>query len=97
MSVMSCLQALAHAPVGVVKDRGPDWVPLCLSYLSAKQPAVQPDISTDAPDQSGKPGLTATAPQGNGASESSADRATEDAGEDPTSAKIGARCAPATL
>ena len=95
--MMSCLQALAHAPVGVVKDRGPDWVPLCLSYLSAKQPALQPRISADAPDQSGEPGLTATVPQGRGASESDAARVTEDAGEDPASANIGARCDSETL
>ncbi len=92
-----CLQALAHAPLGVVKERGREWVPLCLSYLSAKQPLTQADESTDAPDHGSKPALRGTAPQASDAIDTTAPESTEDAGEGPGNAKIGARYAPAPL
>ena len=74
-----------HAPVGVVKDRGHEWVPLCLCDLSAKQPATQADCPTDAIGQTSELASNETAPQAGSAIDSDA------AGEDPGSAKIGAR------
>ena len=82
------LQALAHAPLGVVKERGREWVPLCLSYLSAKQPATHADDLTDALEH--KPD---TAPSASDAIGRTAAESAEDAEEGPGNAKIGARCA----
>ena len=78
-------QALVHAPVGVVKDKGQEWVPLCLSYLSAQQPGYQPDsIDATAETNALKAGIEL----------GTAAEAAEDAEESGTAAKIGARCVP---
>ena len=44
-----CWQALGHAPAGVVKGRAQDWVPLCLSFLSAKGNLAQWDAADPQP------------------------------------------------
>lgn len=87
------LQALVHAPVGVVKDRGHEWVPLCLSYLSAKQPVTQSEELTDAADQGAEPVTTETAPPASSAIDTSAAESREDAWDHPGNARIGARYA----
>jgi len=85
-------QALVHAPVGIVKDKGQEWVPLCLSYLSAKQPGYQPE-SIDATAETSELGQTEAALEA-GVDLGTAAEAAGDAEESGTAAKIGARCAP---
>ncbi len=89
-------QALGHAPASVVKGRAQEWVPLCLSYLSAQQPAAHLDIlvplkdgaAAHAGDQEHSDGPT-LAP---GGISITADAAYE-AKEGASGLKIGARCA----
>ena len=81
-----------HAPVGVVKDKGQEWVPLCLSYLSAKQPGYKSD-SIHATAETNELGQAEAALKA-GIELGTAAEATEDAEESGTAAKIGARCAP---
>ncbi len=81
-----------HAPVGVVKDKGQEWVPLCLSYLSAKQPGYQPE-SIDASAETNELGQ-AEAALNAGHELGTVAEAVEDAEQSGNAAKIGARCAP---
>ena len=89
-------QALGHAPAGVVKDRAQEWVPLCLSYLSAQQPTAHPDIPEPQEDDAATHAADPEHPDGpslaNGDISIIAEAAHE-AEEGGPGLKIGARCA----
>ena len=85
-----CLQALGHAPAGVVKGRAQDWVPLCLSYLSANGSPSQWESADSQPaDADAQADVTQQA-------ESPSEAALAEAGDECRQEqvlRIGARCA----
>ena len=83
-----CWQALGHAPAGVVKGRAQDWVPLCLSFLSAKGSPAQWDSADPQPADADAQAAGAQH------AESPSEAALADAaGASGQVLRIGARCA----
>ena len=83
-----CWQALGHAPAGVVKGRAQDWVPLCLSLLSAKGNPAQWDAAEPQPAEADA--QAGGAQQAESPSEAAV---AEAAGGQGQVLRIGARCA----